>query len=379
MNPIIIVGTGLAGYSVAKELRKNGYDGPLTMVTADDGQFYSKPLLSSALAKGQNAESLATSTGDEMANTLNATLLNHSVVESIDTDAHTLTIDGKRHQYNQLVLAIGASPIRLPFKGDGANDVLTVNNLMDYAQFRNQLENTKCVGVIGPGLIGSEFANDMLKSGYKVELIGPDKWPISTLLPEQAGRCLQKSLSDAGAIWHLETFNGSIDKSGSGFRTELQNGSIVEVDLFLSAVGVKPEITLAKASGLQVNRGIVTDEFLNCSAKDVFALGDCAEVAGKNLPYVAPLMIAARALAKTLTGAQTRVIYPYMPVVIKTTLHSIVTLPPAPGSPGAWQVDGNDDGVVGRFFSPDDIMSGFCLTGNKISQKASLLKEMPAL
>lgn len=377
MSPILIIGTGLAGYGVAKELRKNGYQGPLTLITGDDGHYYSKPMLSGALAKGQAPQDLATATAEKMAADLEAVILTHRTVEAIQTKAHTLTVGGESLAYTQLVLALGATPIRLPLKGDGAADCLTVNNLIDYARFRERLKQAKRVGIIGPGLIGSEFANDLLQTNRQVALIGPDQWPISTLLPEKAGRALQKSLADAGATWHLSTFNGPLDKNGQGYRTTLKNGETVEVDLFLSAVGVRPEIALAKAAGLAVNRGIITDERLQTSAPDVYALGDCAEVAGRNLPYVAPLMIAARALGKTLTGDPTTVVYPPMPVLIKTTLHAIVTLPPAPGTPGAWQTEGGDMGIVGRFFTPEGVLAGFCATGDQVSRKAALLKEMP--
>ncbi|MBF0266187.1 MAG: FAD-dependent oxidoreductase [Gammaproteobacteria bacterium] len=378
MNPVIIIGTGLAGYGIARELRKNEYSDGLVLITVDDGQFYSKPMLSGALGKGHSVESLAMSSADRMTSELDATILTRKTVTAIDTKGHTITVDGETCSYSKLVLAIGASPIRLPFKGDGAGEVLTVNNLVDYAQFRERLADAKRVGIIGPGLIGSEFANDLLGAGYHVELIGPDKWPISTLLPVQAGRALQQSLSNAGAKWHLETFNGAIEKHGAGYRTQLQNGTTVDVDLFLSAVGVRPEVALAKEAGLEVNRGIVTDEHLLTSASDVYAVGDCAEVAGRNLPYVAPLMIAVKALGKTMTGTPTPVVYPHMPVIIKTTLHPIVTLPPSPGSVGKWSVAGGAEGVVGRFFSPEGTMSGFCLTGNRVSEKGAMIKEMPA-
>ncbi|MBF0359113.1 MAG: FAD-dependent oxidoreductase [Magnetococcales bacterium] len=379
MKPIIIIGTGLAGYGIAKELRKNGYGDAMVLVTRDDGRFYSKPMLSGALFKGKSADDLASASVEKMATDLNASIMPHCIVDSINPEEHILTINGESYPYSKLILAVGASPIKLPLKGDGASDVLMVNNLIDYTHFRKRLSKSKRVGIIGPGLIGSEFANDLLESGYHVELIGPDKWPISTLLPEKAGRAVQKSLSDAGAVWHLETFNGEIEKQESGYRTELENGKIVEVDLFLSAVGVRPEVGLARDSGLEVNRGIVTNDHLLTSSPDIYALGDCAEVAGRNLPYISPLMISARALGMTLTGTPTPVIYPHMPVTIKTTLHPIVTLPPAPGTTGEWQVEGDDSGIVGRFFNSENKLGGFCLTGNQISQKESIMKEMAPL
>ncbi|MBF0189266.1 MAG: FAD-dependent oxidoreductase [Magnetococcales bacterium] len=378
MNPIVIVGTGLAGYGVARELRKNGYEGALTMVTADDGRFYSKPMLSGALAKGKDADALATADAGKMAADLNAEILTRRHLVAIDSAAKTITVDEESLSYGTLVLAMGASPIRLPLKGEGAEEVLSVNNLADYARFLERLEGKERVAIIGPGLIGSEFANDLLTTGRQVDLIGPDAWPIASLLPEMAGRAVQKQLEEAGGRWHLETFNGPIERHGSGYQTTLKNGTVVEADLVVSAVGVRAEIALAEKSGLAVNRGIVTDHLLRTSAPDIYAVGDCAEVEGRNLPYVAPLMIGTKALAKTLTGTETPVRYPHMPVVIKTTLHPVVTLPPAPGSDGAWQVEGGDSGVVGRFLAPDGTLNGWCVTGDRLTEKGVLLKEISA-
>ncbi|WP_241893465.1 FAD-dependent oxidoreductase [Magnetofaba australis] len=376
MKPIVILGTGLAGYGVAKELRKKGASAPLILITQDDGRFYSKPMLSGALGKGQDADALASASAEKMAQDLDAEVRVHTSVDAIDTAAAEITIGAERIAYASLVLAVGSSPIRPPMQGSGAEDVLSVNNLGDYARFRAALEGTKRVAVIGPGLIGCEFANDLLQIQRDVTLIGPDKWPISALLPEQAGRALQQSMAQAGAQWELETFNGDIEKTADGYRTELKNGHVVEADLILSAVGVRANIGLAKEAGVTVNRGIVTDAQMQTSAPNVYAIGDCAEAHGRNLPFVAPLLLQTKAVAATLTGTPTEVAYPHMPVIIKTTLHPIVTLPPAPGAAGAWQVEGDAEGVLGRFHNEAGEMIGFCVTGNQTAQKSALVKQM---
>lgn len=378
MKPIVIIGTGLAGYGLAKELRRLAWQGPLTLITADDGRSYSKPMLSSALAKGKDAITLANADAEKMAVDLDAEIRTHSRVTEIDTDGHRIVVNGESIGYGSLVLASGASPIRLPFKGDGAEEVLSVNNLTDYGLFREKLDRIERVAVIGPGLIGSEFANDMLQVGKKVTLIGPDPWPISTLIPEAAGRAVQMALADAGADWRLGTFNGAIERKSGGFYTALKDGGEVEADLFLSAVGVRPDLTLGQAAGLEVNKGIVADRFLRTSARDVYVLGDVAEVEGRNLPYVAPLLVGAKALARTLAGEETPVVYPHMPVVIKTTLHPIATLPPGPGEEGTWRFDdpGADGGVTGRFYDSSGALAGFVLTGEAAGRRQALVKEM---
>ncbi|MCL5669420.1 MAG: FAD-dependent oxidoreductase [Gammaproteobacteria bacterium] len=112
MHPIVIVGAGLAGYTTARELRKLDKDTPLMLISADDGRFYSKPMLSNAYAQGKTAEQLALQDVAQMQTQLNATILVHTRVSGIDTAQHTLTCDGKTLPYSKLVLALGADPIR---------------------------------------------------------------------------------------------------------------------------------------------------------------------------------------------------------------------------------------------------------------------------
>lgn len=378
MDPIIIVGTGLAGYSLAREFRKLDEEQPLLLITADDGRSYSKPMLSNALASGKDAYSLALADADRMAQQLDATILTHTRVESIDSKNHSLVANGKIYRYRDLVLANGASPIRLPFEGSGAADVLSVNNLEDYGRFRIQLETDSPVAIIGPGLIGCEFANDLTGAGHPVHVIGPDPYPISTLLPEAAGKALQQGLEQAGIRFHLGQVAKRIDRSENGFRLTLDSGESIEAALVLSAIGLRPDTRLAEAAGIDCNRGIRVDRLLRSSDPHIFALGDVAEVEGLNLPFVAPLMTGARALARTLAGEPTAVSYPAMPVVIKTPAHPVVVAPPAPGSEGNWQVETSPDGVTARFMGSERML-GFALTGEAVAQKQAMTKELPPL
>ncbi|ABK45760.1 FAD-dependent pyridine nucleotide-disulfide oxidoreductase [Magnetococcus marinus MC-1] len=376
MNRLVIIGTGLAGYGLAKELRKRQDKRPITLISSDDGASYSKPMLSSALAQNKDAAALVMASAEQMMAQLEAEIITHTQVEQLDTAARTLQLSsGQSIVYHTLVLAVGANPIQLPLQGSGAAEVMQVNSLADYARWRTRLQGVERVMVIGPGLIGCEFANDLLKVGKQVSLIGPDPWPISALIPEAAGRAVQQRLAEAGATWHLETFNGAIEKSAQGFVTELKNGQVVEGDLVLSAVGLRPNIALAQAAGLAVNRGIVTDAYLQTSDPHIYALGDCAEVEGRNLPYVQPLMVAGRALAATLSGEATAVVYPLMPVAIKTSLHPVVTLPVGKME-GRWALSQGEDGVLGRFFDQQERLQGFVLTGSNAALKGQLLKEM---
>ncbi len=375
MQPIVIIGTGLAGYTLAREFRKLDSTTPLVMITADDGGFYSKPMLSNALLRNKAPAQLVSADAEKMAAENNAVIKTRTRVEAIDTVAHTVTTGDETISYSRLVLAVGARPIRLPLEGDGADDVLTVNNLDDYAQFHALLQGTKRVAVIGPGLIGCEFANDLAGAGHKVSIIGPDPHPLGRLLPGEAGAAVRDALSSIGIQWHLGTVVSRVERNGGAYRLLLADGSEVNADVVLSAIGLQADTRLAQQAGLASNRGIVVDAQLRASVPDVHALGDCAEVNGMVLPFVLPLMEQARTLAAVLAGREAAVNYPPMPVAVKTPACPVVVLPPAPGCNGDWQVVVQEDGVQAEFRDGDQLR-GFALTGAATAAKQALVKQL---
>jgi rubredoxin-NAD+ reductase len=233
------------------------------------------------------------------------------------------------------------------------------------------------VALIGGGLIGCEFANDLLTGGHRVHVIDPAPYPIATLLPEAAGRRVQDALAKAGVEWHLGTSAILIDADGDGFRLTLADGSPLQADLVLSAVGLRPRIALAQAAGIDVGRGIRVNEHLATSADGIYALGDCAEYPQGPLPYVQPIMVAARALAATLTGTPTAPQWPLMPVIIKTPAHPIAVLPPPRELPGKWYTSADTAaGVDLRFFDAEKKLRGFVLSGDLASTRAALVKQV---
>jgi len=376
---IIIIGTGLAGYNLAREIRKRDGKIPLILVTRDDGAFYSKPMLSNGFAKNKLASDLPMADADKMREDLAATIYTVTSVKAVEPGLHRIHLDsGDILEYSKLVLATGASPIKFPMDGDAADHVITVNNLADYAHFRETLAGKKSIAIIGPGLIGTEFANDLLTADYEVHVIGPDEAPLGRLLPAEAGAMLQNVLSNLGVHWHLQTLVKAINKQGEHYRLSLKNGDELVVDIVLSAIGLKPDLSLANPAGLKTNRGIIANRYLQTSEKDIFVLGDCAEIEGLVLPFVMPLMQGARALAATLTGEATEVTYPAMPVVVKTPAHPVVVSPPPYEAPGEWEVEILQDGVRALFKAGEDLL-GFVLTGSTVSEKQALTKLLPAV
>jgi len=381
MAPIVILGSGLAGYTVAREFRKLDAATPLVVVTRDDGAVYSKPMLSNALAGNRSASALASADAAGAAAQLDATVLAHREVVSIDTAARAVVLaDGERLEYSQLVLALGADPIRVPLAGDAADTVMQVNDLGDYARFRDAIQNAAHVTILGAGLIGSEFANDLLASGRRVDVIDPAPWPLGRLVPERVGRAMAVKLGTAGVNLRLGTTASAIERAGARLRVKLADGGAIDTDAVLSAIGLRPRTQLAQAAGLAVNRGIVADRQLRASAPGVFALGDCAEVEGQVLPFVMPLMNAARALAKTLAGEPTDVRYPAMPVVVKTPAAPLTVAPPAAGVEGDWRFDeGADGSLEATFVDADGGLLGFALLGVAPAARQALTRRLPAV
>lgn len=376
---ITIIGSGLAGYTVIREIRKLDKAIPITLVTKEPGYFYSKPMLSTALANKKDSAQLVSTSQEGMATQLEISILSHTEVDAIDTNSQSISTNQGSFPYGKLVLALGADQIRLPLQGDAANEVITVNDLEDYAKFRQLIDGKKRVAIIGAGLIGCEFANDLVAGGYEVDVIDLAPQVLGRLLPAEAATLLQEKLRDIGVRWHFATTLQSIDRNNNVLEITLANGTRLISDAVLSAVGLKPRLDLAKSAGIRTNLGIVVNRELETSQKNIFAIGDCAEVDGLVLPYVMPIMQAARALAPTLIGQTTAVNYPAMPVMVKTPALPTVVSPPAKGASGNWKTTMVDGGVEARFESPDGKLLGYALMGSATAQRAALTKELPPI
>ena len=337
-QPLLIIGAGLAGWQAVREFRKLDTTTPITLVTADAGDFYAKPTLSNAFGQKRGPAQLVTTPAATIAQTLNVNLLAHTQVTAIDTVAQVVHTATGPLGYRDLVLASGAQPIRVPLAGAAADQVLSVNSLADFGVFHQRLTalgedalNIR-IAIMGAGLIGCEFANDL-----------------------------------AGAL-----------------SLTLSNGQAIAADIVLSAIGLRADTALAQAAGMACERGILVNRQLQTSAPHVWALGDAAQYAsaaspgaptGRTLPYVMPIMAAAKVLAANLTGTLAALEFAAMPVAIKTPALPIVAHPPAPGQLGEWI-----EQTLGEWwFAPVDTPEralGFVLTGTHTSKRMALVKQM---
>jgi rubredoxin-NAD+ reductase len=336
---IVIVGSGLAAWSTVRELRKlealsDMALQPITLICADSGDFYAKPALSNALAQKRTPAQLVTTPAAKMAEAQNVTLVANTLVHKIDASARLVQTDQGDFNYDRLVLALGASPIRVPVDGDASSEILSVNSIADFAAFYAKMEGApRHIAIMGAGLIGCEFANDLVLGGHTVTVIDPALRALATLIDYTTSLELQRKLEPLGVTWHFGTTVQAAQKRDGHIHVQLANGETLKADLILSAIGLRPHVQLAKDAGLTTDRGIVVNEWLQSSNEHIFALGDCAQygfVSGKIqvLPYVMPVMHASRALASTLFGKPQPVRFPAMPVRVKTPAHPITVASP---------------------------------------------------
>lgn len=377
--PVVIVGTGLAGYNLAREFRKLDGETPLLLITADDGRSYSKPMLSTGFAKHKDADGLSMAEPGAMAEQLKAEVRTHTRISGIDPGHKRVWIGEEAVAYRDLILAWGAETVRVSVDGDASEAIFPINDLEDYARFRAAAAGKQRVLILGAGLIGCEFANDLSSGGYQVELVAPCEQVMPTLLHPAAARAVQVGLEGLGVRFHLGPVLTRLQRAADGLEAHLSDGRVIACDLVVSAVGLRQRIDLAAAAGLLVNRGVVVDRTLRTSHANIYALGDCAEVDGLNLLYVMPLMSCARALAQTLAGTLTTVSYGPMPITVKTPVCPLVISPPPRGSEGQWQVEGQGADLKVLCHDADGNLLGYALTGTAVMEKLALNRQLPAL
>ncbi|RAH37158.1 FAD-dependent oxidoreductase [Halomonas sp. SL1] len=381
--PLTIIGSGMAGLGLARQVRTRQSERPITLITADGGEDYSKPLLSTGFAKRLPPDRLASRSALEAADQLGVTMRTHTRVEAIDPAARTLTLGAERLPWGELVLATGAAPAP-PFAIPEAlaGRVHTVNDLDDYRAFHAALaalDRPARVAVVGIGLVGCEFANDLAAGGHAVELIAPESAPLPRLLPEPLGRALGEAFVEAGIALHTGRMVDLLSPEGERVALGLDDGTALEADLVLVATGLRPRTALAEAAGLAVGpAGILVDRHLATSTPGIHALGDVACVDGVNAMYVQPLQAGAKALAATLSGTPTEVRYGPWPVLVKTPLLPVVALPPAV-SPARWRIEGEGHDLSALAEDEDGRLIGFALTGARVRRKVELARAAPPL
>lgn len=380
-GPLVIVGAGLAGYTLAREFRKRVPNQAIVVICADSGCQYAKPQLSTAVAQHKQPDDLVMATAADMADRLGIVVRNNTRVDGIDTAAHELLIGRERFHYGKLVLATGAAPVIPRLDGNATNQLLTVNSLKDYRQVRQRLEVSASrphLVIAGGGLVGCELANDFAHGAFDIDLVSASEQLLPGILPFVVAERLQQRLQQAGVVCHMKRRVSGLHQHPQGLLVELNNRQHVPAHGLISAIGLLPATELARSAGLKVgSQGVTVDRYLQTSDPDIYALGDCADVDGHSLMYVKPLMSCARALAQTLAGESVMVCYGPMPVTIKTPAMPLLVAPPSRHQTGEWNVTENSAGFRAEYRDTEGRLLGYALTDERMTEQTDLNRHLP--
>ena len=270
---IVIVGGGAAGFAAAEMLRREGYDGAITMISADRDAPYDRPNLSKDFLGGEMNPEWLPLQGEEWYRDQKIDLVLGTKVASIDSKAKRVILDnGRAHDFDALLLATGADPIRLPIPGADGARVRYLRSLEDSKALLDASRAAKHVVIIGAGFIGLEVAAELRNRNIEVQVVAPEQIPLERAMGREIGEFVKRLHESHGVIFHLGQSASRIDDRA----VMLTNGWTLDADLIVMGVGVRPSVSLAEQAGLAIDRGIAVDEHLETSVPGIFAAGDAA-------------------------------------------------------------------------------------------------------
>ena len=272
-SSVVILGGGAAGLAAADMLRREGYDRPITMISADNDPPVDRPNLSKDYLAGNAQEDWIPLRAPDYYKERNIELVLNSRASSIDTKAKQVQLEnGKTHKFGALLIATGAEPVHIPVEGADPAKIFYLRTFADSKAIIAKAENAKKVVVVGSSFIGLEVAASLRTRGLEVHVVAPEKQPLERIMGPEVGAFIRKLHEEHGVHFHLGETVSRVD----GRTVKLSGGSAVEADFLVLGVGVKPAIALAEKAGLAMDRGIVVNEFLETSEPGIFAAGDVA-------------------------------------------------------------------------------------------------------
>jgi NADPH-dependent 2,4-dienoyl-CoA reductase/sulfur reductase-like enzyme/nitrite reductase/ring-hydroxylating ferredoxin subunit len=270
---IVIVGGGAAGFAAAEMLRRQNYGGSIVMLSNDNAAPVDRPNLSKDYLAGSAPEDWMPLRPDDFYKEANIDLRLNSEVGAIDAKARQVKLaGGESIPYDRLLLATGAEPVRLPIPGAEQPHVHILRSLSDSRAIIAGAKGARRAIVIGASFIGLEVAASLRAREIEVHVVAPEQRPMERVLGPGMGDFVRALHEEHGVIFHLGDTVTAID----GQRATLKSGGVLEADLVVVGVGVRPRLTLAEQAGLKLDRGVVVDRFLETSIPGIFAAGDIA-------------------------------------------------------------------------------------------------------
>jgi NADPH-dependent 2,4-dienoyl-CoA reductase/sulfur reductase-like enzyme/nitrite reductase/ring-hydroxylating ferredoxin subunit len=270
---IVIVGGGAAGFAAAEMLRRQGYRGSIAMLSDDDAPPVDRPNLSKDYLAGSAAPDWVPLRPENFYADNGIDLRLKTTVEQIDVARQAVALaGGERLSYDRLLLATGAEPVKLSIPGADAPHIHTLRSFADSNAIIARAQHSRRAVIIGASFIGLEVAASLRTRNLEVHVVAPESRPMERILGPQLGDLVRSQHEQHGVIFHLGETAAAIDDA----RVRLKSGAVLEADLVVVGIGVRPRTALAEAAGLALDRGVVVNAWLETSAPGIFAAGDIA-------------------------------------------------------------------------------------------------------
>lgn len=269
----VIVGGGAAGFAAAETLRREGFAGAITMLSSDGAMPVDRPNLSKDYLAGNAPEDWLPLCGEDYYHDAGIDLRLNTNVSAIDPKTRSVTLgNGDKLPFDRLLLATGAEPIKLQIPGAEQPHVHTLRSVADSRAIIKAAGSARRVLVIGASFIGLEVAASLRARKLEVHVVAPEERPMQRVLGPEMGDFVRALHEENGVNFHIEDTVEKLD----GTRATLKSGSVIEADLVVVGIGVKPRLALAEHAGLAADRGVSVSEYLETSVAGIFAAGDIA-------------------------------------------------------------------------------------------------------
>jgi NADPH-dependent 2,4-dienoyl-CoA reductase/sulfur reductase-like enzyme/nitrite reductase/ring-hydroxylating ferredoxin subunit len=270
---VVIVGGGAAGNAAAEMLRREGYDGPVTLISADESLPYDRPNLSKDYLAGAAPEEWIPLRSADFYREQKIDMVTNTAVSAIDAKAKQLRLsDGRSLSYGALLLATGAEPVRLSIPGDDLPHVCYLRTLADSQRIIDKAKVAKRAVVIGASFIGLEVAWSLRERKLEVAVVGKGSVPLEKVLGRELGGLVRETHQANGVNFHLGRTPAVIQHR----HVQLDDGTKLDCDLVVVGIGVRPNITIAEQAGIATDNGVLVNEFLETNVPGIFAAGDIA-------------------------------------------------------------------------------------------------------
>ena len=270
---VVIIGGGAAGLAAADMLRREGYEGPLTMISADDSAPYDRPNLSKDFLAGTASDDWIPLRSPDFYKDRRIELVLGSRVSALDLQQKSVQLEnGGTYGYEALLIATGAEPVRLKIEGATDSQISYLRTFADSKAIIAKAASAKRVTVVGASFIGLEVAASLRARGIEVDVVAPESQPLQRVMGLEVGLFVRRLHEAHGVVFHLDETVMRID----GRTVTLTGGTALEADFVVLGVGVHPSLAIAEQADLAIDRGIAVNEYLETSAPGVFAAGDVA-------------------------------------------------------------------------------------------------------